>query len=314
MINFDCAQLGIYFKCKAVNLNISEEHQNSSFVMGATDQSPKEILIESSTMLFIPPEIFEQFAEVREFIASNVSLKQIRVETFANAYKLHYLILSQNEVEILIDKSFSNASELQSLKLQHNKISFLSSHAFFGLKELRTLILSFNKIVNLPLHVFRDLESLEDLSLDHNLITVISYDQFVRNIELATLNFANNKISSIDNSTFENLSKLERLNLIDNVCINENLAPWRAGNQNRLKCCLKLREEVEKCLSQQVEKVTTDRNHSNHVPLIFILFISIFANFLVISYFILYRRRESNPPENIELITSDVNGSAFQVY
>lgn len=282
--------------------------------MGKTVNPPREIVIEASKMFFIPAEMFKQFSEVKEFIATNVSIEEIYVDTFVSAHNLHYLILSFNQIRTLIDKSFCNASMLQSLKLQHNKIDSLSSHAFFGLKELRSLILSFNRIANLPLYLFRDLESLEILNLDNNLITVISFDQFKTNLDLTTLHLENNEIATIDNGTFENLTKLERVNLNGNNCVDKSFAPWIADNQTALNCCAKPFEEVKKCFNKKVEK-SDDESLTSHIPLILILFISIFVNFLAIFYFLIHKRRtEEDLPEHIELIPNVLNGSAYQVY
>lgn len=315
-IKFDCAQDGVYFSCKADNLNIEKSDKDASFVMGTTVKPPREIAIVASSMVFIPAEIFRQFSEVKEFIAMYNSIEEIYVDTFASAHQLHYLILSHNNIQTLIDKSFYNASTLQSLKLQHNKIDFLSSHAFFGLSELRSLILSFNRIANLPLYLFRDLDSLEDLQLDHNLITVISFNQFQTNLDLTTLNLENNEIATIDKGTFDHLAMLERLNLNGNNCVDKSFAPWRADNQTELNCCAKPFEEAKDCLSlsQQVEKIDRE-SFTSHIPLIFILFLSIFGNFLAIFYLLIYKQRtEDDSPEHIELIPGVLNGSAYQVY
>ena len=318
LMNFECAKEGIYMKCTTRNLNLTESDKNSTFLMGETPSPPNDIVIEASKMFFIPPDIFKKFNDVREFIAKNNSIEEIYFETFADAHKLHYLILSYNKIKFLVDHGFNNASTLQTLKLQHNEIEEIGAQAFSGLTELRALLLSFNKIVYLPLFVFRGLESLQELYLDNNFITVISLYQFEKNLELEKLNFEHNQIATIDNGTFENLSKLERVELRENFCVNKSFAKWHADNQSELDCCLKC-EDGEKCLREKCleEKVkTVDHEHffSTHVPLILLLFVSIFINFLIVAYCLIYKRRTNIfEPENFELIT-DHNGSAYQVY
>lgn len=312
-INFDCFQdkdTSKYIKCTAAKFNITASDQNATFTFGNVTNPPQEIVIESSSIFFIPHGIFQNFTNVKEFIARNVSIREIYEETFSGASKLHYLILSYNNIEKLIDKSFSKATELQSLKLQNNQISSLSSHAFFGLTELRMLLLSFNKITFLPLHVFRDLRSLEDLELDNNLINAISLDQFANNYEITTINLRHNAIVTIDADTFQNLTKLEKLNLNENLCVDKLFTPWNENFQSDLNCCSQSFEEESLCLN---EKVATGHS-SIQVPLILLLFFSIFGNILVISYCVLKKRATNNSPENIELIASDSNGDAYQVY
>lgn len=312
VINFNCSEGEIDFKCTTEDLIISETDKNAAIVMGSTAKSPQNLFIESSRLFFIPPQIFESFAGIKEFVARNVSLEEIHFDTFSHASKIRYLILSFNKIKMLIDKSFVNASKLQILKLQHNEIIDLSSHSFFGLTELRVLRLSFNKIINLPLYVFRDLESLEDLELDNNFIKVISANQFETNLELTTLNFEMNAISKIDYGTFANTTKLERLNLNGNICVDKNFGLWRVDNQIELDCCAKVFNEMKICSTKDQKEV----NQISHIPLILLLFFSIIGNFFVILYLIVYKRRRNNPnaAENIELIASDMNGSAYQVY
>ena len=313
-LKFDCSQDGVYFKCKTENLEILKSDKNANFLM-EEEKSPQEIVIELSTMSFIPSEIFRKFKEVKEFIAKNVSLEDIYIDTFKNAQTLRYLILSQNKIQRLIDMSFSNVSSLQSLKLQNNQINSLGSRAFYGLKELRTLILSFNKIANLPLYIFRDLKSLEDLQVDNNLITVISCYQFERNLDLTSLHLENNEIATIDNGTFENLTKLERVFLNGNNCVDKSFAPWRADNQSELNCCMKPFEEMKECANTKVGETNSEGNFPSHIPLIILLSLSTFANFLVVTYFLVYRKKDREvSPENFELIISDQNGNPYRVF
>lgn len=266
-------------------------------------------------MSFIPQAIFQKFDDLQEFIARNSSIEDIYVETFASARNLHFLILPNNKIEQLVDKTFVNLSHLLSLKLQQNKIKSLSPHAFFGLKELRSLILSSNYISDLPLYIFRDLENLEDLQLDNNFISVLSYNQFERNLGLATLHLENNKISQIDQGTLQNLKMLERVFLKENVCVDKNFAPWRADNQSELNCCTRPFEEVRECINAETGGASSGENFKNHIPLIVLLSLSTFCNFLVVTYFLVYLRKDREvSPDNIELIISDQNGNPYRVY
>lgn len=313
-VNFDCSQDGVFFKCSAENLNIAISDRNATFEIGEPPQAPQEILIASSDMRFIPPEIFVKFPEIKEFIARDVSIQEIYDETFAHASKLYYLILTQNKIQTLIDFSFRNASNLQSLKLQNNQIELVSLQAFFGLTELRNLELSYNKIVNLPLHLFRDLKSLEALQLDHNYIKVISLYQFNTNQDLMNLNLENNEIVAIDSGTFDNFTKLEQLRLSRNICVDKTFVPWRVDNQTALSCCAKSYEEMKNCSGQKVAE-SNQVNSTTHVPLIFMLFLSILGNFFVFTYFCIYKKRNGRGmSESFELITDDVNESALEVY
>ncbi|CRL03285.1 CLUMA_CG016387, isoform A [Clunio marinus] len=318
VMNFDCMKGVFYFKCTNEGLKITANDKNATIIIEEVQQQqqPQELVINSS-MFFIPPEIFNRFNDVREFIARNTSIEEIYFETFGKASELRYLILSHNKIKILTDFPFSNATYLQSLKLQNNEISSISSFAFFGLTELRALILSFNRISNLPLHLFRSLESLDDLHLDNNFIKIISFDQFAQNLELTTLNFDHNDISFIDNNTFAHLKKLESLNLNNNICVDKRIVPWKSDVYKELKCCSDSILDLEECAVIKAEQTFGDHELSpSHVPLIFLLFFSIFLNIVGISYCVIYRRNANRdgPIDNMELITSDLNGEAYQVY
>lgn len=314
-INFDCAQENVYFKCTTADINIAISDKNSTFEIGEPPRTPQEILITSSEMHFIPPEIFVKFPEIKEFIASKVSIQEIYYETFAHASKLYYLILTQNRIQTLIDFAFRNASNLQSLKLQNNQIELLSLQAFFGLTELRNLELSYNKIANLPLHLFRDLNSLEVLQLDHNYIKVISLYQFEQNHDLVNLNLENNEIVAIDSGTFDNFARLEQLRLSQNFCVDKNFLPWRVDNRTSLSCCEKSYEEMKNCSGHEVVVESNEVNSTTHVPLMLMLFLSIFGNIFGFAYFCIYKRRSvAEVSESFELITDDLDESVIEVY
>lgn len=296
------------------DVNITMADKNLKFGMRKTSESRKDVEIERSSMDFVPPELFKQFGNVREFVARNASIKEIYADTFGDAPQLRYLILSSNQISELIDESFKNASALESLKLQHNQIATLHSHTFFGLTELRILILSHNQIAFLPLHLFRGLDSLDQLMLDNNRIRVLSQFQFQTNLNIHKLYFEDNNIVTIDEGTFGYSKFLEQVDLSENICVDKKFSPWRADNLTELDCCTKSFEEMEKCLAGKV-KEADGAHFSSHLPLILFLFISFFGNFFALGYFVHYRNRNrlQMDAENIELF-ADQNGSAYQVY
>lgn len=312
-IKFECSQEGVYFNCVANGLNIQASDKNVSFEMTVDKKTPEKVIIQESTVFFLP-DIFKEFTHLKELVAKNISLEEINSATFADASKLRYLILSNNRIKTLIDNTFINSSELLSLKLQHNQIKTLSSQTFFGLTELRTLILSFNLIANLPLYIFRDLTSLDSLHLDNNQIKVVSSYQFSTNFELTVLHLEMNEISTIDDETFEDLDKLERIYLSNNICVDENFSPWFISNRTALNCCSKPPQLLQNCLNKKIKNPDRD-GFRIHLPLVLTLSLSIIVNFTVLSYCLIKQRRSNQEAEQIELITAnDLNGSAYQVY
>lgn len=282
--------------------------------MGKVANPPKDILIQSSKMFFLPPEIFRTFNATREFIARTVELNEIYPETFADAHELRYLILSFNKLKILVDNLFVNQSELLSLKLQHNEITSVYSRTFYGLNELRSLVLSFNRLRDIPLLTFRSLKNLEVLQIDNNLIIFITGDLFMSNLKLMHLNFEYNEIASIDNDTLQGLQMFSQVNMVGNGCVSFNFASWEFNNDtaNELSCCFVKFEDLEDCLRQKASEEV--ESSTVHIPLIILLFISIFVNILVISLFFLHKQKSHGLLDNeIEMI-EDLNGSAVHVY
>lgn len=311
----DCRKLEVYYQCKVNNLSISDKHVDLSFK--AVEKSPNDIRIESSNISFIPQQFFENFKDIKEFVAINCSIKNIYYDTFLRAFKLHYLVLSYNKIEIIPDYSFQNISDLQSLKLDNNEIEILTTNVFRGLDTLRTLKLSFNKIMYLPLYIFNGLESLEILELDNNRIRIISQEQFITNLMLTQIDFHNNEIKIIDNGTLDALTNLQQLNLDNNSCVSTSIH----GTKNiskLLECCMTSLEEMKSCLISRNELEMKANGNDGYVNilLIIILTLSVIGNILLFSYCFIHRRlmdRFRRRDDVIELV-NHINESSYQEF
>lgn len=255
---------------------------------------------------------FIQYPKVEILIAKNVSLERIDREMFANASNLKSLTCSFNNLKKIVDDSLSHAWRLEVLNLQYNQIDWIGAHAFFNLTKLQRLNLSFNKIASLAFMTMRSLESLTDLDLRHNLIRVISKTQFERNLMLAKLHLENNLIVLIDAGTFDKLKNIEVLDLRDNSCIDRafNIFEYSTNNKE-LRCC------TEEFANHNDCDVVNDRNFlKSHLILIAIIFVLVFGNIFVVSYFFVYKRKVHRDWEdNIEMLNNDyTNNEPYQVY
>ncbi|XP_070501148.1 carboxypeptidase N subunit 2-like [Chironomus tepperi] len=309
----DCQKLEVYYQCKVKNLSIIDKHIEVNFK--TVEKSPNDIRIESSNMSFIPKQFFENFKDVKEFVAINCSIKNIYYDTFIGAFKLHYLVLSHNKIEIIPDYAFRNISDLQSLKLDNNEIEILTTNVFRGLDMLRTLKLSFNKIMHLPLYIFNELESLEILELDNNRIRIISQEQFVSNLMLTQLDLHNNEIRIIDNGTFNALTNLQHLNLDNNSCVSASTHSIK--NITRiLECCMTSQEEMKSCLKSrnELERKANGNDGYVNILLMTILTLSILGNILLFLYCFVNRRlmdRFRGREDVIELV-NNMRESSYQ--
>lgn len=312
----DCRKLEVYYQCKVNNLEISEindKQVNLSFP--STEKSPNDIRIESSNISFIPSKIFEEFHDLKEFVAVNCSIKFIYQHTFLKAFKLHYLVLSHNRIQTIPDDAFRNISDLQSLKLDNNEIEVLLTNVFRGLNMLRTLKLSFNKIAYLPLYLLNDLESLEILQLDNNRIRIISLYQFVTNLWLTQIDFSNNQLTIIDNGTMDGLTNLQQLNFEKNVCVDATIKNIE-NISSILECCMTSPEEMTSCLATKHE-VARKENGSTYIPMIVMLVVSILGNFMLFSFCFIKRelfKRNRRSDDTIELVNNFLSESSYQVF
>jgi Leucine-rich repeat (LRR) protein len=303
--------LEVYYQCKVNNLSLSDKHVDLNFK--AVEKSPNDIRIESSNISFIPQQFFENFKDIKEFVAINCSIKNIYYDTFMRAYKLHYLVLSYNKIGIIPDYAFRNISDLQSLKLDNNEIEILTANVFRGLDMMRTLKLSFNKITYLPLYIFNELESLEVLELDNNRIRIISQDQFTTNLMLTQLDLHNNEIQIIDNGTLDALTNLQQLNLDNNSCVSTSIHGIK-NITNILECCMTSPEETKSCLisKNELEKKANENDGSGSIALVIILTLSIVGNMLLFLYCVINRRlidRFRGREDVIELVNHTADSS-----
>ncbi|CAG9799503.1 unnamed protein product [Chironomus riparius] len=307
----DCRKLEVYFQCKVNNLSLSDKHVDLNFM--AVEKSPNDLRIESSNISFIPQQFFENFKDIKEFVAINCSIKNIYYDTFMRAFKLHYLVLSHNKIGVIPDYTFQNNSDLQSLKLDNNEIRILTANVFRGLDMLRTLKLSFNKIMYLPLYIFSELESLEILELDNNQIRIISQEQFTTNLMLTQLDLHNNEIQIIDNGTLDALTNLQQLNLDNNSCVSTSIHGIK-NITSILKCCMTSSEEIKSCLisRNELEKKANGNDGYVSITLVIILAISIFGNLLLFLYCFAHRRlmdRFRGREDVIELVNNMADSS-----
>lgn len=288
-VNFDCHKTNLYFQCRTQNLEINEGDKNAELLFNSQlSQAPNDIRIENSSIAFIPTHFFENYGELKLFTAINCSIREIYFETFTKATKLHYLVLSSNNIEILPDSAFRSNTNLLTLKLDHNKIQRLTTNAFRGLVTLRTLKLSYNKITHLPLYIFEELELLETLELNNNRIAVISMGQFDINQQLTRIDLSYNEITIIDNGTFESvMESLEELKLEHNKCVNGDYESHDQSKNNLTKlieCCSAV--EMESCL-----EIGGHREEGNGSRAwIFVITFVIFGNLILVAIFVLRRR------------------------
>lgn len=168
-----------------------------------------------SIVQYIPKAIFQRLSNLVTFSACNVTLNEIRRNTFAEAKKLENIYLTGNNLTEIVDYSFEGARELYKVHLSHNNIAHLSSRAFYGLKKLKEVMLDSNKIQvifsgtfdqvktirleNNPLaaiHDSLDFETINQLNFTDSVFEYQSLQYSLKEIESKLSNFDSTKENS----------------------------------------------------------------------------------------------------------------------
>lgn len=298
-----------------VNLTLSikcDENKKKCWIDKKT--SSTEVTSNQTARALMTQFFAESHPTVEIFIARNVSLNRIDSAMFTkNASTLKSLTCSFNNLTNIVDNTFSQLTHLEILNLQYNQIDLIESHAFYNLTRLQQLNLSFNRIKSLAFLMLRSLESLTDLDLRHNLIRVISRGQFANNQQLARVHLEDNEIKLIDNGTFDGLASIEILDLRDNNCIDRSFNAFEYQNhRNELLCCIAEYAQHIDC------DVKDNRSFmKSHLILIGIIFVLVFGNIFVVSYFFIYKRKvQRDWEDNIEMLNNEYNsnGEPYQIY
>ena len=160
----------------------------------------------------VPVGIFSVFTAAKEFVLSENSLKQWKLEYLKGADKLNYLHINENSIENLVSNSFSEAPNLEMIEIINSKLAKIAPNTFSGLNNLNELRLQENKIgPDLRSDTFSEIvQSLKKLNIADNEIEKIPQNLFKQlvNLEELTIYF-NEQIKEVDGEIFpESLKKI----------------------------------------------------------------------------------------------------------
>ncbi|XP_050458962.1 podocan-like [Cataglyphis hispanica] len=132
----------------------------------------------------------------------------------AGLENLHYLSISENEIDHIESNAFEDINNLIYLNLSINKITHLHSETFEKLQSLRSLDLSFNKLESVP-QISSEVISILSLNCN-NIKKNLTINSFAKMPKLMKLLLGGNQIDEINVQIFANLSFLEILDLSRN--------------------------------------------------------------------------------------------------
>jgi Leucine-rich repeat (LRR) protein len=211
-------------------IKISEEHRP-----GLSDWNVKIMEFRESSLIKIPPQIFDTFENLKELIVPSVILEElnnlknlevfngssnliteIKSNTFENCTNLKTIDLSFNKIETIADGLFEMLENLTNLNLKSNCIIEIDQHTFDGCQKLKYLNLEENRLEYLAEEAFQELADLEKLYLGSNQLFEISSYQFADLKSLRILHLDNNKLEFINASLLQPMESLEELDLSKN--------------------------------------------------------------------------------------------------
>lgn len=151
----------------------------------------------------IPPQLWKQLPRLEQLKLRGVGLTYLHASDFENAWSLHNLTLSYNNLTVLLSMVFSRAIQLTEIYLEANQIQRIQDFAFNGLYQLYFLSLSRNHIVTLTSDIFYGAPHISELHLEHNTISTIEPNVFDIP-DLMYLYLGNNQLKTLPDDCFRN--------------------------------------------------------------------------------------------------------------
>ncbi|CAO1421778.1 unnamed protein product [Diamesa serratosioi] len=162
--NYCCELTGAYVVNAFDGFNISGNHMS-----GKSDKDVLVLNIRGCSLKFFPNSVFETFINLETLDASTNKIENITSNSFANAYNVKKMVLSNNSIAKLPASVFINCAKLEELSLEQNIISDIDEDAFNGLLTLGRLNLINNQINAIAKNVFTKLPLLKTLELEMNI-------------------------------------------------------------------------------------------------------------------------------------------------
>ncbi|XP_056403905.1 insulin-like growth factor-binding protein complex acid labile subunit [Hyla sarda] len=144
------------------------------------------------------------------------NLSRLEPTSFQALWSLRILLLSDNQIEVVLARSLRSLGFLERLDLSNNFLSNLPHDFSRGLGSLRELRVPANRLTALTYESLRHMESLEKLDLSRNYLNYIEQGAFRGLSRLRHLHLQSNLLDSVRGGYFFMLQNLELLDLSDN--------------------------------------------------------------------------------------------------
>ena len=205
------------FLCTLVNLktvNVSHNSIEDLVDLGLSSFSIQDN--ETSSTLSSMSENCEISPELETLIISNNGLKSATPGALsALSGKLNRLVLSRNQISVLVEDTFLHLEHLEHIDLSFNKLAALPPKVFQHTPKLASIHLSNNTLGTISFEVFKGLDKLQVLNLSGNSLDEnwVRPGVFAGLHSLVVLDLSSNHMSRIEAGLLSDTNALQYLNL-----------------------------------------------------------------------------------------------------
>ncbi|EMP24849.1 Putative cation-transporting ATPase 13A3 [Chelonia mydas] len=202
-----------------------------------------QILITNTKGTDLKDKVFSGMTVLQRLILSSNQLFLILPGVFKGLVKLKTLKLFNNKLTQLPTGVFDEMMDLQQLILENNLLKDIERSLFDKLVNLQELFLNKNHLTELPEGVLRNLAKLKLLNLSRNYLAALPRNIFSTLTRLEKLALYMNRLSLIDSGVFDNLRELQELLLHSNGI--QSIAPGTFHNLLKLKSLTLSRNKLQ---------------------------------------------------------------------
>ena len=205
------------FLCTLVNLktvNVSHNSIEDLVDLGLSSFSIQDN--KTSSTLSSMSENCEISPELETLIISNNGLKSATPGALsALSGKLNKLVLSRNQISVLVEDTFLHLEHLEHIDLSFNKLAALPPKVFQHTPKLASIHLSNNTLGTISFEVFKGLDKLQVLNLSGNSLDEnwVRPGVFAGLHSLVVLDLSSNHMSRIEAGLLSDTNALQYLNL-----------------------------------------------------------------------------------------------------
>lgn len=158
------------------------------------------IIINESSDIDFPPNLFNRYPETIQFTMTHNHLKSIDASSLLNAASLLKLNLSHNEIDEIAPFTFDAAPKLTEIDLSFNLLSDLNEN-LFGSYLIKYLYLHNNQLTRIDPIWFENLIYLRILTLNNNRIHTIDWIMLMYWPNINVLHLHTNEIVKIEKNS-----------------------------------------------------------------------------------------------------------------